>query len=121
MPPSMIRPASSTQMRWAWRTVESRWATTSAVHCAVARRSDFWMAASVSLSTALVASSRTSTAGSRSSARARASRWRWPPERVTPRSPTHASSPSGSSSMKSMAAAATAASRICSRVASGRP
>ena len=27
----MIRPASSTQIRWACRTVESRWATTSAV------------------------------------------------------------------------------------------
>ena len=98
-------------MRWACRTVESRWATTIAVRWAVARRSERWMAASVSLSTALVASSSTSTAGSRSSARARASRCRWPPDRVTPRSPTQVSRPSGIASMKSSAAAASAAAR----------
>ena len=84
-------------------------------------RSDRWIAASVSLSTALVASSRTSTRGSRSSARASARRCRCPPERVTPRSPTQASSPSGSASMNSSAAAASAAPRTSSRVASGRP
>ena len=120
-PDSTTRPASRTQIRWACRTVERRWATTIAVRRAVARRSERWIAASVSLSTALVASSRTSTAGSRSSARARASRCRWPPDRVTPRSPTQVSRPSGSASMKSSAAAASAAARICSRVASGRP
>ena len=53
--------------------------------------SDSWMAASVSLSIAEVASSRTSTAGSRSSARAMVMRWRWPPESFWPRSPTRLS------------------------------
>jgi hypothetical protein len=40
------------------------------------------------MSTALVASSRIRIAGSRSMARARAIRWRWPPERFSPRSRT---------------------------------
>ena len=39
-------------------------------------------------------------------ARARAMRWRWPPDRVTPRSPTRVSTPSGSSSTNSSAWAA---------------
>ena len=43
---------------------------------------------SLSVSRLLVASSRISTAGSFSSARAMAIRWRWPPESFTPRSPT---------------------------------
>ena len=42
-----------------------------------------------------VASSRSRTAGRRSERRARATRWRWPPERVTPRSPTTVSTPCG--------------------------
>ena len=43
---------------------------------------------SVEASTEEVASSRISTRGSASSARAIARRWRWPPESVRPRSPT---------------------------------
>ena len=58
------------------------------------------MAASVSLSTALVASSSTRIGGSFSSARAKESRWRWPPESRPPRSPTGVSSPWGSVSIK---------------------
>ena len=42
---------------------------------------------SVSVSTADIGSSRTSTRAPASSARASATRWRWPPERLTPRSP----------------------------------
>jgi hypothetical protein len=51
------------------------------------RASERWIAASVSLSTAEVASSSTSSAGSRYSARASAMRWRWPPDSCAPRSP----------------------------------
>ena len=50
--------------------------------------SERWIAASVSLSTAEVASSSTSTGGSARIARAIDSRWRCPPESFWPRSPT---------------------------------
>ena len=46
------------------------------------------MRASVVASTEAVASSRIRTRGSTSRARAIESRWRWPPESVSPRSPT---------------------------------
>ena len=52
------------------------------------RRSPVKIVSSVLESTALVASSRSSTRGSMSTARASAIRWRWPPERLSPRSPT---------------------------------
>ncbi len=86
-----MRPASITWMRWAWRTVDSRWAITMVVRPADTLAMDRWMAASVSLSTADVASSSTSTAGSRRMARAMVRRWRWPPESFWPRSPTRVS------------------------------
>ena len=63
-------------MRWAWRTVERRWAITIVVRSADTWASERWMAASVSLSTAEVASSSTRIAGSRRIARAMVSRWR---------------------------------------------
>ena len=47
----------------ACRTVDRRWATMRVVRFALARRRDRWMAASVSLSTALVASSSTRIGG----------------------------------------------------------
>ena len=47
--------------------------------------------------------------GSASSARAIATRWRWPPESVNPRSPTSVSSPSGRSSSRPSSPARTAA------------
>ena len=49
------------------------------------------MAASTSLSSALVASSSSRMGASFSITRAIAMRWRWPPESFTPRSPTCAS------------------------------
>ena len=55
---------------------------------AVTARSVALISASTRGSTAEVASSSTSTRGSGSSARASAMRWRWPPDRVSPRSPT---------------------------------
>jgi hypothetical protein len=54
----------------------------------VTDRSVSWMAASVAVSTADVASSSTSTLGSDSNARASATRCRCPPDSVSPRSPT---------------------------------
>ena len=50
--------------------------------------SAFWMRASVTESSALVASSRIRIGGFFKSARAIASRWRSPPDSVVPRSPT---------------------------------
>ena len=49
------------------------------------------IASSVVASTEEVASSRIRIRGSASRARAIATRWRWPPERVRPRSPTRVS------------------------------
>ena len=88
---------------------------------AVTLRRVAWMAASVIGSTALVASSSTSTRGSVINALASASRCRCPPDRVRPRSPITVSYPSGNASMKSAASAPTAAARISASVASGRP
>ena len=54
-------------------------------------------------------------------ARAMLRRWRCPPERPLPASPSTASRPPGSAAMKSSHPAAHAAARISSRVASRRP
>ena len=58
---------------------------------AITSRSAALIACSVEASTEDVASSRTRIRGSLSSARAIAMRWRWPPESVSPRSPTRVS------------------------------
>jgi len=50
-----------------------------------------WIAASISESSAEVASSRIRIGASFRITRAMAMRWRWPPESLTPRSPTWAS------------------------------
>ena len=68
--------------------VESRWATTKVVRPSITSRSPRLIAASVRASTEEVASSRIRIRGSAISARAIATRWRWPPESVRPRSPT---------------------------------
>ena len=72
------------------------------------------------MSSADSVSSRTSTVGRASTARASARRWRWPPDRLIPCSPIRVSSPHGSSCTKP-ACATSSASAICSGVASGRP
>ena len=51
-------------------------------------RTDCWMSCSVSVSMEAVASSRTNTAGLCAMARAKESSWRWPAEKVDPRSVT---------------------------------
>ncbi len=108
-------------MRSARESVERRCATSRVVRPRVIERSVAWIAASVTGSTADVASSNTRTLGSVSRALARAIRCRCPPESDMPRSPTTVSYPSGSRSMNSVASAAAAAALISSSVASGRP
>ena len=65
------------------------------VRPAIASSSASLISRSVEESTEEVASSRISTRGSASSARAIARRWRWPPERLRPRSPTRVWKPWG--------------------------
>ena len=92
---------------------------TRVVRPSLALRSVAWMASSVRLSSALVASSRINTRGSASRARAMPTRWRSPPESFKPRSPTGVDMPLGRASMKGPSSAASAAARTWSGVASG--
>ena len=80
------RPARPRGRRGAASTSGGRSARWSAP--AARRASAAWMRSSVWASIAEVASSSTSTFGLARAARARAMRWRWPPESVKPRSPT---------------------------------
>ena len=91
VPRAAIRPSSSTTMSSASAIVESRWAITNVVRPAITSRSAVLIACSVEASTDEVASSRIRMRGSLSSARAIATRWRWPPESVSPRSPMRVS------------------------------
>ena len=72
-------------------------------------------------SSAEVASSSSSSGAFFNIARAIAMRWRWPPDRRTPRSPRWVRYPCGSRSMNSAASAATAAALTSSSLACGRP
>ena len=67
------------------------------------------MRPSVWVSTAEVGSTRTRNSGSISSTRTRASRWRWPPEKLRPRSSTTVSRPCSSASRTSSALASSTA------------
>ena len=91
VPSSATRPPSSRTTRSARWRVETRWATISDVRPASTSRSPVKIVSSVLESTALVASSSSSTLGSVRTARASATRCRWPPERLSPRSPTRVS------------------------------
>ncbi len=88
LPRSTTRPASMTTISSASEIVERRWATTKVVRPAITSRKPFLISSSVRASTDEVASSRIRMRGSAISARAIAIRWRWPPESVSPRSPT---------------------------------
>ena len=74
-----------------------------------------------SVSSAAVGSSRMRIGALRMIARAIPIRWRWPPESVSPRSPTIVLYPSGIFAMNSSAFASFAASTISASVAVGRP
>ncbi len=87
-------------------TVLSRCATTSAVRPSMSRHRASWTRISLSESSALVASSSSRIGASRRIARASATRWRWPPDSLTPRSPTSVSKPSGRASANSVTCAA---------------
>ena len=65
-------------------------------------------------------SSRTSRAGSASSARASASRWRWPPDRAAPCAPTGVSQPRGSEAIQPSSRAPAAAAASSASLAPGR-
>src|SRR6478735_1828036 len=80
VPRSTIRPASTTRIRSAARTVDRRWAITTAVRPSSASASASWTAASEVLSRWAVASSRMTTRWRASSSRAMVMRWRSPPE-----------------------------------------
>mmetsp|Transcript_4469 Transcript_4469/g.14138 ORF Transcript_4469/g.14138 Transcript_4469/m.14138 type:complete len:104 (-) Transcript_4469:1222-1533(-) len=89
LPNSTMRPADMTAMLSALRTVESLCATRTTVHldCAMRLSTASWTAASDSPSRAEVASSSSSTRGSRKNARAIETRCFCPPESRRPRSP----------------------------------
>ena len=68
-------------------TLDRRWARIKVVRPCISRSSASWITASFSASTADSASSSTRIGVSRSSARAMATLWRWPPESLMPFSP----------------------------------
>mmetsp|Transcript_39907 Transcript_39907/g.100352 ORF Transcript_39907/g.100352 Transcript_39907/m.100352 type:complete len:182 (+) Transcript_39907:326-871(+) len=116
----MSRPAASTRMRSAARTVLSRCAMTSVVRPAAAASSAACTAASDSASSADVASSNSSTGGSCSTARAMASRCFWPPLSRTPFSPICVWYPSGRAATNPSALAIAAAAATSAGTASPR-
>src|SRR5680860_193430 len=89
--------------------VPRRWAIMKVVRPDISRSIASMMAASVRTSTELVGSSSTRIGAFLRKARASEMRWRSPPDRVIPRSPTIESYPSGSFVMNSCALAARAA------------
>ena len=101
MPRSKTRPLSRTITSSAFATVESRCAMIKVVRPVISSSSAFWTSCSLRASKALVASSKISIFGSRSSARAIAMRCFCPPESWTPRSPTSVSQPLENRSMNS--------------------
>src|SRR5438477_7804418 len=103
VPAAITRPWSMTTMRSAFFTVARRCATMSVVRPRIRCSSAFCTVLSLSASSELVASSRSSTTRSASSARAIDRRWRLPPGRRTPRSPRNEFMPSGKRSMNSLA------------------
>ena len=86
-----MRPRSSTTSRSIAAMVESRCAIATTVLPCISVSRLAWIAASTSESSALVASSSSRIGASFRITRAMAMRWRWPPESLTPRSPTCAS------------------------------
>ena len=108
-------------MRSASVIVETRWATMILVIPVVAGRRAARRRESVATSRAEKESSKTSTAGRRTRARAMARRWRCPPETFVPPWAMGASSPPSISVTKSRAWAISRASHSSSSVASSRP
>mmetsp|Transcript_23279 Transcript_23279/g.76488 ORF Transcript_23279/g.76488 Transcript_23279/m.76488 type:complete len:129 (+) Transcript_23279:97-483(+) len=122
-PSSLRTPSPKTQILDACLIVDSRCAMTIVVHLVVARSASraSWTTRSDLASSADVASSSTRISGSRTSARAMATRCFWPPESWTPRAPTAVRKPSGNVPTKSNAFASFAARSTSSSVAAGLP
>mmetsp|Transcript_5289 Transcript_5289/g.8499 ORF Transcript_5289/g.8499 Transcript_5289/m.8499 type:complete len:99 (+) Transcript_5289:345-641(+) len=97
-----MRPLSTTAILSALRMVVRRWAMTMVVRfCLIMRSSRAACTTfSLSLSSALVASSSNRMLGFLIMARAMATRCFWPPESCPPFSPTSVSNPFGNSMMK---------------------
>mmetsp|Transcript_5514 Transcript_5514/g.18238 ORF Transcript_5514/g.18238 Transcript_5514/m.18238 type:complete len:293 (-) Transcript_5514:4077-4955(-) len=98
-PLSTACPACITTTRSPCMMVSSRWAMVRTVASAISARSVAWMSSSVSRSTDAVASSSTRMRDRLSNARAMQMSWRWPMDRLHPRSSIGLSSPSGASRM----------------------
>mmetsp|Transcript_18840 Transcript_18840/g.61750 ORF Transcript_18840/g.61750 Transcript_18840/m.61750 type:complete len:129 (-) Transcript_18840:1586-1972(-) len=122
-PSSLRTPSPKTQILDACLIVDRRCAMTIVVHLVVARSASraSWTTRSDLASSADVASSSTRHRGSRTSARAMATRCFWPPESWTPRAPTAVRKPSGNVPTKSNAFASFAARSTSSSVAAGLP
>ena len=120
-PPRRCAPSWNTRMRSARRTVDRRCAMMKVVRPRAAASMASCTSRSVTASSALVASSSSRIGGSFSSTRAMASRWRSPPDRERPRSPSTVASPSGWRATKSSARARRSADSTSSAEASGAP
>ena len=88
MPSSTMRPWSRTTIRSIRAMVDRRWAMTRAVVPCMSCHSASWTRCSDSESSADVASSSTRIGARLAIAWAMATRWRWPPDSLRPRSPT---------------------------------
>ena len=88
VPSSTMLCPSTTMMRWALRMVDSRWAMMRVVRPLASSSKADWMRASVTESRAEVASSRMRMGGFFRKIRAMDTRCFWPPDSMTPRSPT---------------------------------
>ncbi len=115
-----MRPASTTAIRPAERTVSRRWAMAMTVRPRVSARTAWSVRRSVSASREAVASSRMTTGASLSRARATEIRCRWPPERLPPPAPSAVAQPSGSPATSSPSWAASPAAITSASVAPGR-
>ena len=121
VPRSTMLPASITTMTSHDRTVDRRCATNTAVRPSATSCSDCRMPTSVAVSSALVASSASSSRGERRNARAIATRCFSPPESFTPLSPTIVCKPSGMAAKVLSSRASLAALSTSSSLAPARP
>mmetsp|Transcript_61858 Transcript_61858/g.182644 ORF Transcript_61858/g.182644 Transcript_61858/m.182644 type:complete len:150 (+) Transcript_61858:1054-1503(+) len=123
VPISRTFPSATYAILSAFRIVERRCAMTIVVRprSSISLSRASCTTRSLSVSSALVASSRSRIRGFFTRARAMAMRCFCPPDICVPLSPTSVSYPSGNDMMKSWALAILAASRICSSDAPGKP
>ena len=108
--------------RRTWSTAPGstgRWVISSTVRPATAPRRSRVSSSAVSSSRCSAGSSRITTGKSASSTRARASRWRWPPDSRAPCSPTGVRRPCGRESVQASSRARASASRSSPSVAPG--